>query len=61
MDKEFYEAIIKTQQKTIEKLSETNQSLVKHLVINANQNKPVEGMILADYESENHKIIRNPY
>lgn len=51
----------KRNKKTIEKLSETNQSLVKHLVINANQNKPVEGMTLADYESENQKIIRNPY
>lgn len=50
MDKEFYEAIIESQQKTIEKLSETNQSLMRYLTINANQSESVKGMTLAEYE-----------
>ena len=57
MDKEFYEAIIELQQKTIEKLSETNQSLMRYLTINANQSESVKGMTLAEYEAKHQQTM----
>lgn len=59
MNREFYEVIIEIQQKTIEKLSTTNQSLMDLLKVNLEKSNNQETTLECRFDRYGNVVSRN--